>query len=83
MYFTDQNITQRGNPMELNSESLEMQKQHKTMVGAQRVDEKNGVICLVIMFTARVMTIKMSKMAHFSNIMLMTAQSYSQTAQDI
>ena len=69
--------------MEMNSESLEMQKQHKPMVRAQRLDEKNGVICLVIMFTARVMTIKMSKMAHFSNIMLMTAQSYSQTAQDI
>ena len=69
--------------MEMNSESLEMQKQHKPMVRAQRLDEKNGVICLVIMFTARVMTIKMSKMAHFSNIMLMTAQNYSQTAQSI
>ena len=32
---------------------------------AQRADEKNGVIYLVIMFTPRVMVIKMSKMAHF------------------
>ena len=31
---------------------------------AQRADEKNGFICLV-MFTPRVMVIKMSKMAHF------------------
>ena len=28
----------------------------------QKVDEKNGVICLVIMFTSRVMVIKMPKM---------------------
>ena len=27
----------------------------------QKVDEKNGVICLVIMFTPRVMVIKMSR----------------------
>ena len=31
---------------------------------AQRVDEKNGVIC-VVMFTPEGMVIKMSKMAHF------------------
>ena len=32
---------------------------------AQRVDEKNGVICLVITFNFRFMVIKMWKMAHF------------------
>ena len=32
---------------------------------AQRRDEKNGVICLVIMFTSKVIVIKMSKMAYF------------------
>ena len=31
----------------------------------QRVDEKNGVICLVIMSTSRVIVVKMSKTAHF------------------
>ena len=31
----------------------------------QRVDDKNGVICLVIMFTPWVMVIKISKTAHF------------------
>ena len=31
---------------------------------AQRVDEKNGVICLFIMFTPEVMAMTMSNMAH-------------------
>ena len=29
------------------------------------LDEKNGVICLVVKFTPRVMVIKIKKMAHF------------------
>ena len=49
---------QRGDPMELNFESLKTDS-------AQRVDEKNGVISLVIMFTPRVIVFKMSKMADF------------------
>ena len=32
---------------------------------AQTIDEKNGVFCLVVMYTPRVMVIKMSKMTHF------------------
>ena len=32
---------------------------------AQRVDEENGVICSVILFTTWVMVIKMSQLAHF------------------
>ena len=40
---------------------------------AQRVDEKNGVIRLV-MFTPRVTVIKTSKMAHFMYFQLDTAQ---------
>ena len=32
---------------------------------AQRVDEKNGATYVFIMFTPRVMIIKMSKMAYF------------------
>ena len=31
----------------------------------QRVEQKSGVICLVIMFTPRATNIKMSQMAHF------------------
>ena len=37
---------------------------------AQREDEKNGVIFLVIMFTPRVMSIKMFKMTQFLYIQL-------------
>ena len=41
----------------------------------QRVDEKNVIICLVIMFTYGVMVIKMSKMAHFLYFLLMIAKN--------
>ena len=41
------------------------------MDSAQRVGEKNDVICL-IMFTSGVMVIKMSKMAHFLQFLLIT-----------
>ena len=42
---------------------------------AQRVDGKNRVICLVIMFTARVMIIKiMPKTAHCLYFLLMAAK---------
>ena len=44
---------------------------------AQRVDKKNGVICLVTMFTARVVVIKMSKIAHILYLLLMTANNQS------
>ena len=42
---------------------------------AQRVDEKNEVICLVIVFTLGVMVIKMSKMVHFLYFLLMPAKN--------
>ena len=51
--------------MELTFESLQMQKWNIPTDRVQRVDEKNVIICLVIMFTPGVMAIKMSKMAHF------------------
>ena len=35
---------------------------------AQKVQEKNGFICLVIMFTPRVMVFKMSKMVTGKNL---------------
>ena len=53
-----------GGSMELNFEDLEMQKWNIPMDRTQRVDEKNGVICLV-MFTSAVMVIKITKLAHF------------------
>ena len=51
--------------MELNFESLEMQKLNTSIDIVQRVNGKNGVICLVIMFDPSVTIIKMSQMAHF------------------
>ena len=50
--------------MEVNFEDLDMQKWNIPTDRAQKVDDKNGVICLLIMFTSRVTVIKMSKMVH-------------------
>ena len=58
--------------MQLNFEVLEMQKLNMTMDAAQ-IDGKNGVICLFIVFTSRVMVIKMSKIAHFMHFFLITS----------
>ena len=44
----------------------------------ERVDEKNGVICLVIMFTSGDMVIKTSKMTQLLYFVLMTARNTSQ-----
>ena len=56
---------QKGYLMELNFEGLETNKWNIPKDRAQKLDEENGVICLVIMFTPRFMFIKMPKMAHF------------------
>ena len=55
----------KGGPVKLNFEGLRIQKWDIQTHRAQRVDEKNGVICLVIMLSPRVTVIKMSKMAYF------------------
>ena len=49
----------------MNFDGLEMQKWNIQTDRAQRVDEKNGIICAAIIFASGVMVIKMSKMAHF------------------
>ena len=38
----------------------------------QRIELKKGVTCLVVMFTTKVTGIKMSQLAHFVYIILMT-----------
>ena len=50
---------------------------------AQRLDGKNEVICLVIVFTLQVMVIKMSKMAHFWSLLVMPTKNQSQFGQNI
>ena len=60
--------------MELNFEgllNLEMQKLNVKTDRGQLVAEKNGVICLVVMFTVRVMAMKMSKMFQLLYFLLM------------
>ena len=51
-----------------------MQKWNISTYRAQRVDEKNDVICLV-MFTSKVMVIRMSKMAHLMYFLLNTEKN--------
>ena len=48
--------------MEMNVEGLQKQKSNVPTARANKGGEKNGVICLAIMFT-KVIVIKMSKMA--------------------
>lgn len=59
-------------------EGFDMQKHTIPTDGDQKVDEKNEVICVVIMFTAEVVIIKVLKMAPFSYFLLMTAKLQSQ-----
>ena len=51
-----------------------MQKWNISTYRAQRVDEKNDVICLV-MFTFKVMVVRMSKMAHLMYFLLNTEKN--------
>ena len=57
---------QKEDPMELNFQRLEMQKWNIPPTDrAQRVDVENKIICIVIMFTPRVIIVKMSKNGTF------------------
>ena len=59
--------------IELNFKGLEMRKWNTPTEKAQRADKKNMVICLVIvMFTPRVMVVKILRMADSLNLLLMT-----------
>ena len=49
MYFIDQKVMQDGDSTELNFEGLEMEKWNIPTDRTRRTNEKNGVICLVIM----------------------------------
>ena len=69
--------------MEFNFEGLEIQKWNTSMDKAQRVDEKNGVICVVTLFTPGVMVIKMSKIFKFFCIFYWWQQRISQSLDKI
>ena len=55
----------RGDHMKTNFQYFQIQKWILQTVRLQKVDEKNGVICLVCMFPSRVMILKLSKKVHF------------------
>ena len=65
VFYRPANNVKGGNPMELNFEGLDMHKWNIPTGTAQRVDEKNRITFLVIMFTNGVMVIKISKKTHF------------------
>ena len=67
VYFTEQSIKQRGGLMELNFESLEIQKWNIPTDKAQRANKKIRVICLFIVFTSGIIVIKMSNFFIFSS----------------
>ena len=50
---------------------------------AQRLDEENGVICLLIMLTPTDMVFKMSEITNFLYFLLITAKHLSQLGQYI
>ena len=57
--------------MELNFEDLIVKHANGR---AQRVNDKNGNICPVIMFNPRVMVFKISEIANFLYFLLITAE---------
>ena len=59
--------------LKLNFEGLGMQRWNEPTDKAKRVDEKNVFICLVIMFTSRVMVIKISSNGSFLYFLVTTA----------
>ena len=58
-------MDQRGDHMKMNFDYIQMQKWMLQTVKAEKVDEKNWVICLVFMFPSWVMVLKWSKKVHF------------------
>ena len=60
------------NSLELNFESLQIKKWNIPTDRSEKGDEKNGVICLVIMFTLTVKVFKISKMANFECFLLIS-----------
>ena len=68
-YRTEQNA--KGASHKLNFDNIKLQIRNITIDRAQGVNEKNGVICL-IMFNPTVMAIKLPEMAHFLCFLLIT-----------
>ena len=61
-------MDQRGDPVRMNFDNFQIQKWMSQTVRAQKVDEKNGAICLVSFFPSWVMVLKLPKIEHFLQI---------------
>ena len=72
-YKPEQNA--KGRPLEIEFRRSWNAKRKYTNRQWERVNEKKGVICLVIMVNSRVMVIKMSKMAQFLYFLLMSKKT--------
>ena len=82
-YRPEQNAKVGWGSMELNFEGLELQRWNIPTGRAQRVDDKNTVICLAIMFTPGITIIKISHLTPFLYFLLMTANNESQFGQNV
>ena len=58
-------MDQRGDHMKTNLKYFQMQKWILQTVRSEKVDEKNGVTCLVFVFSSWVMVLKLSEKVHF------------------
>ena len=68
---------QRVDHMKMNFECFQIQKWILQAVTEEKVDEKNGVICLVSMFPSWVMVLKLPKKVYFCNFVLTSAGNLS------
>ena len=58
-------MDKRGEHMEMNFDYFQIQKWMLQTTGAEKVDEKTGVICLASMFPFCIMVLKLSKKVQF------------------
>ena len=58
-------MDQRGDYMKMNFDYFQIQKWMLQTAGVEKVDGRNGVICLVLLFPFWVMFFKLSKKVHF------------------
>ena len=70
-------MDQKGDHMKMNFEYFQIQKWILQGLRKEKVDEKNGVICLVSMFPSWVMVLKLSKKCIFCNFVLTSARNLS------
>ena len=70
-------MDQRRDHMKTNFEYFQIQKWILQSLRSEKIDQKNGVICLVSMFPSRFMVLKLSKKMHFWNFLLTSVRNLS------